>query len=362
MSTFRSVPRGDEHPCVQIQADLSAMLDGELDAALVRRVMVHSDACPSCHAFLNGIRLQARAHHDLYAIENGAEDETIALKSAVDAEGEPIEAQVGDLRRQLTENRRRLARIFYELGRGFVFMGVSPRFSRVVQREPVPVPDMFQRGRNLLDEVERMTIGLPGADTGVVRGSEWVRARELFETGALRTPHDNLANGIELLRESILLDPSQHDPRIHLGHALQLADDNDGARIEFERVLQDSSASLETRAYAQLNLGNVHLEDGRLEDAIRSFQQLLDSGVVEQAPDFGLTHFNLAVAYGLAEDFGACERAFAALYRSMPHKRRMIADQLRAHRYFVDTMARHPEIQAAFARQFPGWFPISKAV
>src|SRR5690606_2224748 len=39
-------------PCGQIQADLSAMLDGELDAPSVRRVMIHSDACPNCRAFL----------------------------------------------------------------------------------------------------------------------------------------------------------------------------------------------------------------------------------------------------------------------------------------------------------------------
>ncbi len=55
-----------EDPCLQIQADLSAMLDGELDAASVRRVMVHSDVCPSCTAFVEGIRVQARTHQDLH--------------------------------------------------------------------------------------------------------------------------------------------------------------------------------------------------------------------------------------------------------------------------------------------------------
>ena len=361
-TTLRPVPRGDEDPCAQIQADLSAMLDGELEASLVRRVMVHSDACPSCHAFLTGIRLQARAHYDLKALEQAEDGTEVELTSAVDEHGEAIRMAAGTLRQQLTENRRRLAQIFYELGRGFVFMGVSPRFSRVVSREPVPMPDMFQSGKNLLDEVDRLSIGLPGAGSGVIRGREWVRARELFDNGASRTPAENLANGIEFLRESLLLAPSYHDARIHLGHALQLAEDNESAAAEFAHVLEQDDADLSTRGYALLNLGNVHLEDGRLGEAIECFRELLDSGVVKGSPDFGLTYFNLAVAYGLAEDFTACEQALSELYRQMPHKRRMIADQLRAHGYFSDTLARHPEIQAAFAQQFPCWFPISRVV
>ena len=79
MTPLRKLP---DDPCLQIQADLSAMLDGELDASLVRRVMVHSDACPSCSSFLDGIRLQARAHHDMQAIETA----DITLNSAVPLE------------------------------------------------------------------------------------------------------------------------------------------------------------------------------------------------------------------------------------------------------------------------------------
>ncbi len=361
MTFLRSLPNSGEDPCLQIQIDLSAMLDGELDASLVRRVLVHSDACPSCRAFLEGIRLQARANLDLHAVDSAVDGDVIVLRSAVDEDGEGIRIEVDELRRQLTENRLQLAQIFYELGRGFVFMGVSPRFSRVVRREPVPLPDMFQRGRNLLDEVDRMTIGLPGADSGVVRGNEWVRARELFENGEIRTPAENLARGVQLLREALLLSPDLHPARIHLGHALQLAEDNESAQREFEAVLA-METDLETRAYALLNLGNVHLEEGRLEPAIESFLELVESGVVAESSNFGLTHFNLAIAYGLAENFEECESWLSRLYREMPHKRRMIAEQLRAHRYFADTLARHPRIQQIFADQFPCWFPISEAI
>jgi hypothetical protein len=53
--------------CLPIQADLSAMLDGELDPAGVRRVTVHSDACSACRSFLDGIRQQVGLHRHFAA-------------------------------------------------------------------------------------------------------------------------------------------------------------------------------------------------------------------------------------------------------------------------------------------------------
>ncbi len=55
-------------PCLQIQVDLSAMVDGELDPAAVRRVLVHSDVCGSCRSFLTGVRSQIRLHRGLAAV------------------------------------------------------------------------------------------------------------------------------------------------------------------------------------------------------------------------------------------------------------------------------------------------------
>jgi anti-sigma factor RsiW len=127
-----SLPLNTNDPCLPIQADLSAMLDGELDAAVVRRVMVHSDACPSCSAFLKSIRNQARAHRELA---------TCQLIDSVVAERE-VNGDTVALRRRLLDNQRQLAKVLYELGRGFVLMGVDPSFSRIVAREPVPVPDV----------------------------------------------------------------------------------------------------------------------------------------------------------------------------------------------------------------------------
>jgi tetratricopeptide (TPR) repeat protein len=339
-----------DDPCTQIQVDLSAMLDGELDAGSVRRVMVHSDACPSCRRFLDGIRMQARSHRQLCAALAAGADELVEIGAAG---GGSIRVGAAELRRQLTENARQLARIFYELGRGFVLMGISPNFSRIVQREPVPIPDMFQRGRNLLDEVERIA----GSDAVP---SEWMRARELFGDDWRRSPAQNLLKGTSLLQEALLLDPDFHEARIYLGHAHHMAGDRARAVAEFGVVLA-RAPDVDTRGFALLNLGNIRLEDGDLEEAERLFLELVDSGAIEQTPQFGLIYFNLALAYGMQERFDECRRWLQRLYSELPHKRRMIADEFRSREDFVASLLRHPGVYESLATNFPCWFPKKEA-
>ena len=318
-------------PCLQIQADLSAMLDGELDAASIRRVMVHSDVCEWCKGFLHGIRAQAHAHREV----------AVAM-----AEDGSASVQARELRRELTENRQQLAKILYELGRGFVFMGISPRFSRVVAREPVPVPDVAQRGRNLVDELQRQS---------PLAAGEWVRARDLFASGYVNLPAENLEKGKRLLREVLQIDSTCHSARIYLGHALHVEGQRVAARAEFEAVLRDSQDTI-MRAFALENTGNVWLEEGFPQRAIPYFLELVDSGAIQKEARFFTTYFNLAIASGLVLDFVACRSWFQRLYDEFPHKRSMIMRELRSRTNFAAVLQGHPAILQEFRAQFPCWF------
>ncbi len=354
-----------ENPCLQIEVDLSAMIDGELDAASVRRVMVHSDVCPSCNAFMDGIRVQARAHQNLHEVLNHGPDgdPDAVVEVVLPGQSHSQRVKVTELRRQLMDNRDQLARILYELGRGFVLMGLSPKFSRVVAREPVPIPDMYRRGQNLLDEVERLSQG-PGVQvdgSGVDDlGGEWVRAKSLFDQNSVATPAENLTKGIQLLSESLSLSPDFHDARIYLGHAYHVAQDRKSACREYELVLK-SADDLMVRSYALLNLGNVYLEEGELERATECFLELVESGAVQRSPQFGLIYFNLALAYGYQERFQECLDWLSRLYSELPHKRRMIADEFRSRHQFADLLSRHPDVKDELAGLFPCWFPLNEA-
>lgn len=328
-----------EEPCLPIQVDLSAMLDGELDPASVRRVMVHSDVCPSCKSFLRGIRSQLRAHQDLASMLS---DEAVVC----DRRGGPA-----DLRRKLIENRDQLARILYELGRGFVLMGMSPRFSRVVAREPVPIPDLCLRGRNLLDEVDRIAAGRPAA--------EWVRAKRLFDAEPQRSPAENMAKGMRLLREALLLRADFHEARIYVGHALTVIRELDGARAEFASVLAASGDKL-IRAFALENLGIAYMEESRYGEAIPHFEALVDSGVITSEPRFFTCYFNLAVSHGLLRHFEDCGRWFGRLHAEFPHKRRQVGIELKSRTRFAQVLHSRPQVEAGYTARFPEWFPLPK--
>ena len=318
---------GHGETCTRIQLDLSAMLDGELDPPGIRRVLLHVDSCPSCGGFLEGIRMQLQAHRELASIGElsggelsvglGADRGTAGHASSVLAKNFGLNGEAGELaaavRRELERNRDRLVRVLYELGRGYVLLGESPNFSRDVGREPMSIADMCLRGRLLIDEAERSS-----AQGG---GPEWIRAKNLFASGDVRSPAENMARGKRLLSEALSLSPDFHEARIYLGHAFHVCEERSLAKNEFRAVL-DVSTDPVMRAFALENLGNVYLEEGRPAASIPYFQELVDSGVLATQPRFFTTFFNLALAYGLLLKFAECERCLARLYEDYPHKRR----------------------------------------
>ncbi|MHC4898391.1 MAG: hypothetical protein ACYTGW_14915 [Planctomycetota bacterium] len=294
---MKSTRTASKDPCLPIQADLSAMLDGELDAASVRRVLVHSDVCQSCH-----------------------------------------------------KNQVQLARILYELGRGFVLMTASPNYSRVVAREPVPVPDMALRGRNLLDEVERLS-----ETENMHVGEEWVRAKVLFDADP-NYMKDNLAKGKRLLGEALALRPDYHEARIYMGQAHQMEGDLRRAKKEYARILSESREP-KMRAFALENLGNVYLELDQQERALPYFLKLVESGIVKQEPRFFTSYFNLALAYAFISDFAKCEKWLARLHDEFPSKRRMVARELTTRDRFTGILRQNADVHRSLAGRFPCWFP-----
>jgi tetratricopeptide (TPR) repeat protein len=326
----------DRDPCLQIQVDLSAMLDGELDASSVRRVLVHAAACPHCRGFLKGIQRQVHAHRDLYEV----------LDEANRTGPEPL--AVAKLRQQLTENRERLARIFYELGRGFVLMGTSPHFSRTVQREPVPIPDMVRRGELLLEE-----LGDLAADADVDR-EQWVRARALLSDGRVCAPQHNLERGKSLLEESLFLDARPYEPRVYLGHAHHVSGQRELARRQFETVIEGEDPI--GRVFGWMHLGNLQIDERDWAGAAQSFESIVSSGVISDHIQFGLVYFNLALCCGHLQRFEECESWLTRLHEEMPHKRLAIARELRTREQFLGLLRRQPKLLDRFVDRFPGWF------
>jgi tetratricopeptide (TPR) repeat protein len=165
---------------------------------------------------------------------------------------------------------------------------------------------------------------------------------------------------MELLREALMLRPDYHEARIYLGHAHHVAGERECACRLFREVLEGAD-DVCTRGFALVNLGNVYLEAGELETAERHFLDLVESGAVQARPQFGLSYFNLALAYGMQGRFEECGTWLHRLYSELPHKRRMIAEEFRSREDFVDSLSRHPEVYENLSTSFPCWFPKREA-
>ena len=336
---------GSQDPCLPIQADLSAMLDGELDPAGVRRVTMHSDGCTSCRSFFEGIRQQVGLHRRL-AVANvfpvTAGERGRPAASRKDSAGGEEET----LRLQLTSNQEKLSRILYELGRNFTLMGLSPEYSREVAKEPMPVPDLAMRGRSLIDEVARTP--------SEVVAPEWVAAKDLFD-GQLRSPDENLARGQRLLTECLSLDAVADDARIYLGLVHYARGQRALARKQFQLVLDRSNSDV-MRAFALSNLSNILLDEGDFEEAIALLLQVVASGVVDRQPRLSAALFNLALAYGLNGMFESSLQWFSRLHTDAPHRARWVAKELSRRSHFLHLVHTHPNALELSGR-LAEWFP-----
>ena len=102
----------DDEPslCLQIQADVSAMIDGELDAAGVRRVTAHVDACSACRAFHDGILRQVGLHRRLAASRRSSGPALAAEQASLSLREQRTELAQGLVQRGLGEVPRVFAR------------------------------------------------------------------------------------------------------------------------------------------------------------------------------------------------------------------------------------------------------------
>lgn len=310
------------------------MLDGELDPAGVRRVTMHSDACPSCRQFFEGIRRQAGLHRRLAAPRREAPDAAGRHRRHQHDEG---------WRADLSRDQRKLARVLYELGRNFVLLGLSPEFSRFVAEEPMPLPVVAARGRALIDE-----IACSGRDA-----TKWVPAKELFD-GGLRTPDENLARGQRLLSECIALDATRDDARIYLGLVHYARGQRALARKQLQLVLSRGE-DVVMCAYARLHLSNILIDEGDLRAAISALLHVVESGALDPEPQFAHILFNLALAYGLDGDFEQSARWFDRLHERAPERRAWAARELSRRSHFQHLVHTHPRARE-LAQKLASWF------
>jgi len=321
-------------PCDAVQVDLSCMMDGELDEGTVRRVLVHLEVCPRCRLFFGELRRQVRVHRDAFRMMAGGLGESGRAG--------------GESQAELEDDRRRLAQVFYELGKAYVLVSISPSFRREVASEPLPILASRNRGQALLDDY------LGGRRFQDRRAQRWNEVRSLLK-GRLGDKGETLRKGIRILEESLHLHGSFFQARIYLGHARNLARDLEGACEEFRRVLRESRQEL-IRGFALENLGNAYLQMGELEDAARCFRRVVHGDILRREPRFFTSWFNLGLTYGLQGKINQSMGCFRELHDNYSKQRRAVREIFSTHREISSLLNQNDTFRSRLREKCPGFF------
>lgn len=337
------------------EADLSCLLDGELDEVRSTRAMLHIEECSGCRDFFHDLRRQVELHRDI------ADPGRLMARVAMQTAGTSLpttgwfdeledEAEAQDLV-------HRLATVFYQLGKAYVLVAIDPGYRTRIFEAAVAVGTSKDQGRGFVDGVMAS-----GRASGEV---DWARARHMLN-GRLERIEDPLEKGRRLLDEALLADPTHEEARLY--RAFLMA--HDGKRLQAAaeyRSLFDEAMQETNRGHAAMQLGKLYVREGSYRKALVCFRWVTMSGLADLDDRFFGARFNLFKCHAmLAQEAShaghrdlARERALASLAQlrdrhseQLDTVRRLLLDSPLL-RSAIDSVPGFPE---ALVQRFPDLF------
>ncbi|MDG1500718.1 MAG: zf-HC2 domain-containing protein [Planctomycetota bacterium] len=293
--------------CLDFQADLSALVDGELDDDAATRAIAHLEICAGCHDFLDDTRSMVATHRDI-----ANPDVLLTRFSALTGKELMEQAESAQLV-------NRLATVFYQLGKAYVLAATNAQYRNDVFEPAVRVEFEKTRGRGFVDGV---------LASGRVASSEvdWTEARHMLN-GRLTKIESSLEKGKRLLAEALAVDPEHEEARLyrafvhsHEGHRMRAAED---LRFVFDTAMDEAN-----RGHAAMQLGKLYGAEGDHKRALVCFRWVSISGLADVNPRFFMARYNAAICHLRLGAGGRSVQAFRALIDSQPSQAARIAETL----------------------------------
>ncbi len=267
MILSRGTVRDSLSACEQLEADLSAFVDGELSKLDYERVAGHVESCGGCRAFVHSLAgmgaLQRRREFDI-----DAERFLAHLDSADIWKDLTV--------RLLTDARSRLAAVLYELGKALIVTGLntSPTVTEVpiLVKKPGSIPVLSRKGQRLAREYKNLRTEYAA---GRQKEPE-VRARGLFPRNEAVRSTPAFESGRVCLEECLKLDPDRHEARIYLAHYFGTVGRFDRARQQV-RILLRKSPPRKIRIHAVHVLGRIYSAARQFVKASEMEQKVLEA-------------------------------------------------------------------------------------
>jgi Tfp pilus assembly protein PilF len=293
---------------MDLEADLSAFVDGELAEIDAKRTMDHLDGCPHCQGFVEDLRQFAKMHKACFDHE--------AILDVFDGV-EIFQNISSDL---LKEKIQKVAELFYEIGKAYTVKGFSmksrrPRNTRSVRHHmrsrPVALAQAKQKTGSIFSEMKDLTNVSGLSMKQLDRAKTFFRAQRSVRDGYLEV-------GRKFLEESLSIDPDRAEPRIFLGCYYFVVHKNEQARDQFRKVLAMSGLSEENRTEALLNMGQSLCTECRYTEAVECFKEVVSSGVIQKHPRYYFSLILLAITYAKLGNYGKSITYFDRTVRNFP--------------------------------------------
>ncbi|MHC4942773.1 MAG: anti-sigma factor family protein, partial [Planctomycetota bacterium] len=197
--------------CAELETDLSAFVDGELDNIDMDKLMSHIDNCVHCQSLIEQLRQMARLHRACFTEED--------ILDTIDG---------SDLFRNITselvdEKIRKVAELFYQIGKAYLLKGFakknhetrrhlngSKRYVFRVRTRPMAIERAKQRTGSLFREMEDIS------KSSDLENRSLKRAKSFFWSNR-RKNTEYLEFGRRFIEESLAIDPENAESRLYLG-------------------------------------------------------------------------------------------------------------------------------------------------
>lgn len=261
---------------VDLQLDISCLIDGELDEAAACRVMEQLEANPACKSFFEDCLLQVRMHKDM--AEPGRLLERFSALTGIEPGNE---AESFELIHQL-------ATIFYKIGKAYVLSATDPEYRIRVFEKAVDVEPTKRWGRGFVDGVMRRS-------SGQALPIDLQHARHMLN-GKLSKIEGAMEKGVRLLDEALTIDPQHEEARLYRGFVYATENKQLRAEREFREVF-DTALDEVNRGHAAVQLGRLYFAEQEYGKAIGYLRWILASGVADREERFFVVRFNIGVYY-----------------------------------------------------------------
>jgi tetratricopeptide (TPR) repeat protein len=330
----------DSAVCEALQADLSSLIDGELDDRAAVRAIAHLEACEGCREFFDHIRAHVNLHQDLsdsdtllgrFALLTGADD------------GAPR-----DLESRLLVHR--LATILYQIGKAYALSVLDDAWRQRVFEPAVHIERARVMGRGFIDGVAADRSR--GEERGP--GVDWAAKRHLLN-GTLERIPTREEKARRLLEECLAVEHDHEPAHIYLA----LLDARDGKVLRASRRLEEvfhTAVDPMNRGHAASQMGRMLFGEGDYRGALVWFRWIRASGLADEDARFAVVRFNIGLCYAHMGERQRALDAFRDMLDHHPDRAGELADIFRGSPLLRAAIDRQPGFTMALARTCPELF------